>query len=119
MPVVEIILPYPPSVNKIWVRAYKGMRLSDRYQKWLNDAGLMAKAQRAGRINGAYSLMIHAKRPDRKKRDLDNIIKPISDLLVKIGAIEDDHLCEMLSARWVTSGEGVTVRITPAGVETP
>jgi crossover junction endodeoxyribonuclease RusA len=93
------------------------MRLSPRYERWLNDAGFLAKSQIRGTVHGPYHLTIQAVRPDRKRRDLDNIIKPISDLLVKIGAVDDDCHCEMLSARWVTSGDAVFVRITPAGLE--
>jgi crossover junction endodeoxyribonuclease RusA len=115
--VIELVLPYPPTANKIWIRAYKGMRLAPHYERWLASAGIIANAQRQGMMPGRYKLSIDAVRPDRKKRDLDNIIKPISDLLVKIGSVQDDSLCEMISARWVTTGEGVTVRIEAAGVE--
>jgi crossover junction endodeoxyribonuclease RusA len=60
---------------------------------------------------------VTAARPDKRKRDIDNLLKPISDLLKSIGAIEDDYLCEMISARWVTNGDGVAIRIEPAGIE--
>jgi crossover junction endodeoxyribonuclease RusA len=114
---IEMHLPYPPSANTMWERAYKGMRLSKRYEKWLFDAGFLALGQHQPKHRGKYKLAIQAVRPDRKKRDLDNIIKPISDLLVSIGAIQDDSLCEMVTARWVTQGEGIYVRIEPVGVE--
>lgn len=116
---IELHLPYPNGcgANRMWTHGYKGPKLSAKYEKWLHDAGYLALGQRQGKISGPYKLTIHAVRPDRKKRDLDNIIKPISDLLVSVGIIQDDHLCEMLSARWVTQGEGITVRIESAGVE--
>lgn len=81
------------------------------------EAGLCAKPQITARLKGPYKLSITAARPDNRRRDLDNLLKPISDLLKSIGAIEDDYLCEMLSARWVTSGDGVAIRLEPAGVE--
>ena len=114
---IELNLPYPPTANHMWQRRRNGMRLSDAYQRWLTSAGYIANAQRAGKMTGRYKLSIQAVRPDRKRRDLDNIIKPISDLLVRLGTIEDDCNCEMINARWVTTGEGVHVRIEPAGVE--
>ncbi|MDE2099586.1 MAG: RusA family crossover junction endodeoxyribonuclease [Patescibacteria group bacterium] len=114
---IELNLPYPPTANHIWIRARKGMRKSDEYERWLRDAGFIALAQKPGRLQGPYKLSIQIRRPDRRRRDLDNAIKPISDLLASVGIIENDCLCEMLSARWVTNGEGVTVRIEPAGVE--
>jgi crossover junction endodeoxyribonuclease RusA len=115
--VITLNLPYPPSANHLWRRARKGMMLSERYENWLAEAGWTAKAQRPGRILGRYKLSIHALRPDKRRRDLDNIIKPISDLLKSVGVIEDDSLCEMITARWVTAGEGVEVHIEPAGIE--
>lgn len=114
---VELTLPYPPSTNHLWIRARKGMRKSPAYVAWLTEAGWIAKSQRPGSVKGPYKLSIQVPRPDKRRRDIDNTIKPISDLLASIGVIRDDCDCEMVSARWVTVGEGVTVRIEPAGVE--
>jgi crossover junction endodeoxyribonuclease RusA len=114
---IELWLPYPPSANHLW-RSAKGRVFKSRaYVDWLLEAGLQAKSQRAGSIKGPYKLSVTAARPDKRKRDIDNLLKPISDLLKSIGAIEDDYLCEMISARWVTNGDGVAVRIEPAGLE--
>lgn len=77
----------------------------------------MAKAQKPKPVIGAYKLTIQARRPDKRRRDLDNLIKPVSDLLADIGVIADDCHCEMITARWVTSGKPFTVRVEPAGVE--
>jgi crossover junction endodeoxyribonuclease RusA len=114
---VVLQLPYPPSANRLWIRARKGMRRSDEYMAWLNEAGWMAKAQRPKRISGPYKLSVQASRPDKRRRDIDNLLKPIGDLLEHIGVIENDCDCEMVTARWVTVGQGVTAIIEPAGVE--
>ena len=114
---VQIHLPMPPSTNRLWVRARKGMRKSDAYSAWLDEAGRHAKAQRPGRIDGPLQISIHAARPDKRKRDVDNVIKPVLDLLQAIGVIRDDSDCEMVSARWVTVGEGVTVLVDRAVTE--
>lgn len=114
---IELTLPYPPSGNALY-RANRGrVHKSGRYVKWLRDAGYLALAQKPGGITGAYKLSIDAVRPDKRKRDLDNLFKATSDLLVTIGVVGDDSECEMISARWVTSGEGMTVRVERAGVE--
>lgn len=88
---------------------------SAEYVAWLLEAGAEARRQRAGKIAGRYKLSIIASPPDKRKRDLDNIIKPVSDLLKSIGTIEDDHLCRRLEAEWSESGDGVAVRLE--GVE--
>lgn len=114
---IELHLPYPPSANRLWRRARKGMMRSDEYCRWLTEAGWTARSQRPGKICGPYKLSIHAVRPDRRARDIDNLIKPVGDLLQSLGVIENDCDAEMVSARWVTSGSGITVIVEPAGVE--
>ena len=114
---IELWLPYPPSANNLWRSARGRTYRSRTYTDWLLEAGLLAKQCLKEPIKGPYKLSITAARPDKRKRDLDNLLKPISDLLTSIGAIEDDHLCEMLTARWVTVGDGVAVRLEAAGIE--
>ena len=114
---ILLTLPYPPSANHIWRTAGKRVYRSKRYMEWLEEAAGMAIGQRQGGIKGPYKISIDAVRPDKRVRDLGNLEKPISDLLVQIGTIEDDKLAEMICIRWVTNGEGVTVRIEKAGIE--
>ena len=114
---IELNLPYPPSTNNLWTRTRKGMRKTNGYVAWLMLAGIAARQQKFESVEGVYKLSIQAVRPDKRKRDLDNIIKPISDLLQSLGIVRDDCDCEMLTARWVTVGEGVQVRVERAGVE--
>lgn len=114
---IDMQLPYPVSTNSIWSRTKTGMRKSPKYTAWLIEAGQIAKHHRAHAIVGKYKLHLAAVRPDNRKRDIDNLIKGVSDLLVSCGLVRDDSDCEMVSARWVTTGEGVTVRVEPAGVE--
>lgn len=114
---VDLHIPLPPSANSIWRRSGTHMHKSTEYTAWLKEAGWTAKAQKPRAVHGPYKLQVQAVRPDKRRRDLDNLIKPISDLLTSIGVIDDDCYCEMLSMRWVTAGEGVHVTVSPAGVE--
>ena len=113
---VTLNLPMPPSANNMWTLKRKGLRLSPQYEAWLNEAGWLAKAQRAGSVAGRYELRVIIGRRGLKKtrRDLDNLLKPISDLLVNIGTVQDDSLCEYLSAEWEDDAEGVTVKVEAA-----
>lgn len=96
----------PPSANglrKSFVRNGKIMSAkTDVYAAWRDAALWEIKAQRAGRIEGPYSLSIAVQRHWRSKRarDIDNIIKPVSDALVKAGIVSDDSLAESVSAKW-------------------
>lgn len=96
----------PPSTNglrKSFIKNGKVMSVkSDEYAIWREAALWEIAAQKAGRIEGPYSLSIAAQRHWRSKRarDIDNIIKPISDALVKAGVVKDDSLAECVSAKW-------------------
>jgi crossover junction endodeoxyribonuclease RusA len=114
---VTLQLPLPPSANRLWVRARKGMRRSDEYVAWLLEAGWTAKTQRPNSIKGPFKISIHASRPDKRRRDIDNLIKPTLDLVESLRIVENDSDCEQVSARWVTTGAGVTIIVEQAGVE--
>lgn len=114
---VTLQLPLPPSANRLWVRSQKGMRRSDEYMAWLLEAGWTAKSQRFGKVAGPFKVSIHATRPDKRRRDIDNLIKPTLDLMQHLAIVEDDSDCEQVSARWVTSGAGVTIIVEQAGTE--
>lgn len=109
---IELSIPLPPSANHIWKNYHK----SKAYKAWIVEAGWLSK--RRDKIVGPWRITVLAKRPDKRRRDLDNLLKPIIDLVVSLGLVEDDSKLEMISARWVTSGEGVEVRLEPATVET-
>lgn len=105
-------LDMPPSTNALW-RNVDGRTIKSRaYRTWLDTAAYTVSVQRKGvRVEGAFSVEIRIARPDRRKRDLDNRIKPLLDALVKGGAIVDDSLCQRLLAEWVDFGTGATVTL--------
>jgi len=109
-------LPYPPSLNGNW-RAGNGRHFkSKNYKTWLRNAGWQLKEQGPlPKFDGFLAVSIEATRPDKRKRDLDNIIKPILDLLSTEGhaVMEDDSLVHSLSVRWREEGEGVSVHVWP------
>lgn len=114
---IDMQLPYPVSSNAVWARTKTGMRKSSKYTAWLIEAGQIAKHYRAHAVVGKYNLYLAASRPDNRKRDIDNLIGSVSDLLVSCGLVRDDSDCELVSARWVTAGEGVNVRVERAVTE--
>lgn len=91
----------PPSANKIW-RAVNGRVLkSAEYRSWL-DAMAWSWREQAGsqRVHGKYALTITIGKPDKRRRDLDNSLKALSDLLVHSGLVEDDSLCQRIDMAW-------------------
>jgi crossover junction endodeoxyribonuclease RusA len=108
---IELQLPLPPSTNRIWRSARGRVFKSPEYRAWLQECGLHVDVQRPGRIDGHYALTVLATRPDRRRRDLDNLLKPVGDALRNTGIIEDDSLCDSINATWISSGAGMTVRV--------
>jgi crossover junction endodeoxyribonuclease RusA len=115
---VIISLPYPPSANRLW-RFVPGKRTplrSEEYRAWLKEATWAAKAaclrthDRKG-VVGPYALNISACPPDRRKRDLGNLVKAIEDGLKAGGAIEDDSLCQEIMLRWAPDVSGIKATI--------
>ena len=66
-------LPFPPSVNNLFVNtARAGRRKSKRYLAWIKEAGMVLEIQQPIPINGPVEVWISLTPPDQRKRDLDN-----------------------------------------------
>jgi crossover junction endodeoxyribonuclease RusA len=103
---LRLILTFPPSVNRLW-RTSKGggVYRSPKYAQWRNVSLWQLQTQARGKlVKGEYKLTIRAVRPDKRRRDLDNILKAISDVCESAKVIEGDHLCMWIDARWVDEG---------------
>jgi crossover junction endodeoxyribonuclease RusA len=107
-------LPHPPSVNGIWRGGRGRFYKSKHYEAWIDEAGWSVKEQAKGkRIVGPFAIQIDLSRPDKRKRDLDNTIKVILDLLKNMHVTDDDCECQMIEAKWVAAGKGVRVAVRP------
>lgn len=95
---ISVILPLPPTSNHRLV-ASRGGRLikSEQYRRWQDEAALIASSQalKTGPLTGSIAVMVRAVFNDRRTRDLDNVLKPVNDVLVKGRVIKDDGLIDM------------------------
>jgi len=91
----------------------RGRVKTDKYKDWLIKAGLIVNSQLKtnDRIEGPYGLRLRAYRPDKRRRDLSNLLKATEDLLVALGVVEDDSLCQSIEAEWAgeKTAEGIKV----------
>ena len=112
--VVSVQLTMPPSVNACWANVPKKGRVrSTAYRRWSKLATQELQQQQAGRVAGKFCIVITAKRTKRK-RDIDNLVKPILDLLAGV-VTADDSECERVSAGWTDEGaEGVRIDVRRA-----
>lgn len=97
----NLVLPYPPTANNLYRNLRTGGRVkTGHYNAWLADALALLRGQRFTPVEGSYRLRIFVDRPDNRARDIDNTIKPVSDLLKKAGVISDDSKARSVLATW-------------------
>ncbi len=108
---IELRLPLPPSTNNLFITRGKKRIVSPRYRKWRDEAGWMLVEQNPKPVKGDFDLWLYIEWPDRRKRDLDNSIKGVLDLLVSHQLVEDDSLCQAMHIYRALKGRECVVRV--------
>lgn len=104
-------LPWPPSMNGYW-RSFRGRQIiSKRGREFREQAVAAIKMQHGKTMSGRLCAKIELYPPDRRRRDIDNLLKPLLDALTHGGAIADDELFDELTItrQSVVSGGEVIV----------
>lgn len=96
---LRLTLPYPPSANNLFRNAGKRRVKTAEYAAWQTLAGMCIRDSHRLALD-SYSISICVRRPDRRRRDLANLEKAVSDLLVAHGVVKDDSLCERITMQW-------------------
>ena len=118
---VLMSLPWPPSVNSYWRSIMSGplagrVLISERGREYRKRVAECALEQRApvGSLSGKLAIDIHAMPPDRRIRDLDNLLKGLLDSLVHAGVLRDDSDIDDLRIRRfeIRPGGEVQLRIS-------
>jgi crossover junction endodeoxyribonuclease RusA len=92
----QIELPFPPTANTYWRKWKNRMVLSPRGEQYKLDVQA-AVGLNPPRLSGRLCLMVSAWMPDRKRRDIDNLLKPLLDALTYAGVWDDDSQVKALS----------------------
>lgn len=91
----SVLLPLPTSANRIWRRFGKRIVKNPVYVAWQNEAAALILVSKMKMIVGNYDL--RAVFPSSMRPDIDNMIKPLNDILVRTGIITDDKFCRNLT----------------------
>jgi crossover junction endodeoxyribonuclease RusA len=89
----RLTLPYPPSVNNYYRAGSKpGSRyLTDRATVYRRTVSLIVGAQRARQgMTERLRMAVVVNPPDRRARDVDNLLKALLDSLQHAGVYESD-----------------------------
>jgi crossover junction endodeoxyribonuclease RusA len=110
---VEIQLPWPPTVNTYWRNVRGRMILSTKARQYRDHAESQAFEQdrRSWPLTGRLRVAVTAFPPDKRRRDLDNILKSLLDVLGHIGLYQDDSQIDRLEVTRADLGGVVHVRV--------
>lgn len=122
--ICEIYTSYPPSVNNYYVRTQRGMYISEKGRKFRDALMEDCHNQLNGmdKISGKVRVDVIAWSPDKRKRDLDNLVKPIQDALTHAGIWVDDCQVDQLCVyrgNVVSPNGALYIRISEAAPSIP
>ena len=98
---MRLTLPYPPSINHYWRHVGPRTLISREGRTFRKNvcALLGGSGPRKPPAGGRIALAMDAFPPDRRRRDLDNIQKPVLDALEHAGIYADDSQIDLLLTR--------------------
>lgn len=113
---IELTLPWPPSVNRYW-RTFQGRMIISAegrsYRKAVADKVLIQRG--AKHYEGKMKVEIQAWRPDNRRRDLDNLLKAVLDACTHAGVWVDDSNIVDLRIYWAEDiGGMLKVKVSEA-----
>lgn len=93
---MKATLPKPPSINHIYGYSARGgyarSYITKEGKDWFENAGKLLKKQWKKRKMMEEQCEVWVELHTSRRQDVDNIAKPLLDLLVKTGYLKDDSL---------------------------
>jgi crossover junction endodeoxyribonuclease RusA len=111
--VIELVLPYPPSVNHYWRRVGPRTLISREGRRFRDRVLALLAASPREPLAGSLAVEVEVYPPDRRRRDLDNTQKALLDALQHGGVYGDDSQIDRLTLirREPVAGGKTVVRI--------
>jgi len=105
---IEITLPFPPSVNTYWRNFDGRMIISQKGREYRIAVGEQIILQdKVCNFEGPLKVTIEAWRPDKRRRDLDNLLKATLDGLAHANVYDDDSQIMDLRIYWAPDVGGM------------
>jgi crossover junction endodeoxyribonuclease RusA len=117
---LTLTLPYPPSINTYYRHPSSGPLagrhlISQQGRNYQRDVAILSRRElRPPHLpaHGKMAVDITLSPPDKRKRDIDNPIKPLLDALTRAGIWKDDSQVSDLHVRWGHAGTPGPATIT-------
>ena len=101
---IVMTLPWPPSVNRYWRSVQGRTILSAEGRAYKQQVAVMCRDQLIQCRSGSVEVDILAVRPDKRKRDLDNLLKAALDAMTPWVWADDSQVVD-LRIRWAPEVE--------------
>jgi crossover junction endodeoxyribonuclease RusA len=97
MDLLKFELPYPPSINHYYLRTSSGVMIGAKGRKYRHDVALLLSKYRDFYSDKRLHVVIDAYPPDKRKRDIDNILKCSIDSMQHARLFYDDNQIDKLT----------------------
>jgi crossover junction endodeoxyribonuclease RusA len=122
----EFLLSWPPSVNTYWRFPRMGVAsrplISKEGRAWRKSVAqwVMINRQKLklrGPMTGRLAVFVAAYPPDRRRRDLDNLLKATLDALQHAGVYLDDEQIDLITVKRMQKTDGglLSVNVSELG----
>ena len=116
---MELELPLPPSVNRLWRRVGARTLLSREGRSYRSRIHRLLAARGVQPLAGRLAVAIEVHPPDRRRRDLDNLQKALLDSMQHGGVYFDDSQIDELCIRRCEQIPGGLVQVCVTLLEAP
>lgn len=109
-----ITIPYPPSVNHYYRNGRNGRKfVAEKGQEHRIKVWAICRMETVEPIRQKLSVTFICHKPDKRKRDLDNLLKCLCDSLTEGGMWHDDSQIVDLRIMWAdeTAEETLTFEV--------